>query len=280
VSASTPLTSVMPRAPSISPCGNFGAGNCTWCLCELPVDGARSLDSTTLLGKNHGDVPDRLMVCSHACKHQFASGERRNRKKQQKIIKRLYFDVFQTNVRVGDTVQVVEDKSSGRRVEAFDWGVVKGIRFDRARGCAEISVKGLDTTVRVWPAGVRLVDAKENDGCALLRQRGGGGDILAERSRNTAQLERLAVKCDSQSKRAAGAEAAIAASTRMAAELLEAQAALRRETERASAEASAFIYIECTSERGMLRRAQNRGLRRRQAHTCRGEGQGFGGEYS
>ena len=79
----------------------------------LPVDGARSLDSTTLLGKNHGDVPDRLMVCSHACKHQFASGERRNRKKQQKIIKRLYFDVFQTNVRVGDTVQVVGDISNG-----------------------------------------------------------------------------------------------------------------------------------------------------------------------
>jgi hypothetical protein len=243
VSASTPLMSAMFIDPLFLPDGDSGARKCTWCLCVLPVTGARSLSSTTLLGKEYGDVPNRLMVCGSGCKERFDTVRKRDFKRQQGIIKRLYFDIMQTNVRVGDTVQVFEDNSSGRLVEAFDWGAVKGIRFDRARGCAEISVKVMDTTVRVWPAGVRLVDAKENDGCALLRQRVGGGDILAERSRNTAQLERLAVKCDSQSKRAAGAEAAIAATTRMTAELLEAQAALRRETERANAEASAFIYI-------------------------------------
>jgi hypothetical protein len=162
--------------------------------------------------------------------------------KQQGVIKRLYFHLMKTEVRVGDTVQVLGDISNGRYVEAFDWGLVERIRYDWPAGCAAITVKVLGTSVSVWPAGVRLTDAKENEGRSL-RQRGEVGVVLAERSSNKAQLERLAVKCDSQTKRAAGSEAAIAETARMTTALEEAQAAARRERERADAEAGAFIYI-------------------------------------
>ena len=162
--------------------------------------------------------------------------------KQQGIIKRLYFHLMRTNVRVGDTVQVLGDTSNCRYVEAFDWVIIERIRYDWPRCCAEITVKVLDETVLIWPAGVRLVDAKENEGRSL-RQRGEGGGVLVERDRNTAQLERLVVKCDSQSKRAAGSEAAIKASARAFDELEEARAVGRHERERADAEAGAFIYI-------------------------------------
>ena len=128
----------------------------------------RSLNSTTLLGKEYGDVPNRIMVRRSGCKKEFGTNRARACKKQQGIVGFLYFDTMQTQVRVGDTVQVLEDISSGRYVDDFGWGLVKRIRFDRARGCAEIFVEVLDTTVRVWPAGVRLVDAKENEGCSLF----------------------------------------------------------------------------------------------------------------
>jgi hypothetical protein len=73
---------------------------------------------------------------------------------------------------------VLGDTSNCRYVEAFDWGIVERIRYDWPRDCAEVKV--LDKTVLVWPAGVRLVDAKENEGRSL-RQRGEGGGVLVER---------------------------------------------------------------------------------------------------
>jgi hypothetical protein len=234
--------SALPIVISTSPRGDLLAGKCTWCLCEFSGTDARPLNSVTLLGKVYGDVPDKLMVCGHACKQNFDTPRKRGFKKQQGIIDGLYVDIMQTNVRVGDTVRVLEDKSSCRDVEAFGWGLVTRICFDRTRGCAEIFVKVLDTTVRVWPAGVRRVDAKENEGCSISRQRSSRAAPLVERSNQMAQLELLTVKCDSLSKRAAGAEAAVSASTRFEAELLEANAALRRERERANAEAGATIH--------------------------------------
>jgi hypothetical protein len=159
------------------------------------------LDSRTLLGEEHGAMPDMYVVCGHDCKKKFDTPRKRERKKQQGIIKRLYSDVMKTDVRVGDTVQVHGDISNGRYVEGCGWGLVERVRYDWLRCCAEISVKALDTTVLVWPAGVRRIDDKENEG-RLLRQRGEGGGVLVERDRNREQMvERLAVKCDSQSKR-------------------------------------------------------------------------------
>jgi hypothetical protein len=99
-------------------------------------------------------------------------------------------------VRVGDTVQVLGDISNGWHGGASDWVRVERIRFDRPRGSAEISVRVLDTTVLLWPAGVRRIDAKENQG-RPLRQQTGGVDDFAERSSNAAYFERLAVECDS-----------------------------------------------------------------------------------
>ena len=161
----------------------------------------RPLESTTLLGKEHGELSTKHMVCGVTCTRKFDTPRKQFFKKQQGIIDRLYFDIMQTNVRVGDTVRVLGDITNGRCVEAFGWGRVKHIRFDWPSGCAEISVKVLDTTVLVWPAGERRIDAKENEG-RPLRQRSGCLDLLAERSSNTAFFERLTVKCNSQSKRA------------------------------------------------------------------------------
>jgi hypothetical protein len=248
VSASKPAMPEMTTMMSNSSPGDFGDRTCTWCLSVLTTDAkGLYLDSTTLLGKEHGELPAAFMVCGSDCKKKYSSPSRRSGKKQQGIIKRLYSDLMRTNVRVGDTVQVHGDISDGRYVEGFGWGLVERVRYNWTHRCAEISVKVLDTTVLVWPAGVRRIDAKENEG-RPLRQRGGGGGVLVERDRNAAQLEQLVVKCDSQTKRAAGSEAAIKASARMVTELEEARAVARRESERADAEAGAFIYKECTSE--------------------------------
>lgn len=104
------------------------------------------------------------------CKRKFDKHHKRFFKKQEGIVDCLYFDIMQTNVRVGDTVQVlIGEISNGRYVEAFGWGRANHIRYDWPRGCAEISVKVLDT-VLMWPAGVRRIDAKENEG-RPLRQR-------------------------------------------------------------------------------------------------------------
>jgi hypothetical protein len=258
VSASKSAMPVMPIAPSISPCGDFGAGNCTVCSCALTMDAKRlCLDSRTLLGKKHGAMPDMYVVCGHDCKKKFDTPRKREGKKQQEVINRLYSDVMKTDVRVGDTVQVHGDISNGRYVEGCGWGLVERVHYDWLRCCAEISVKALDTTVLVWPAGVRRIDDKENEG-RLLRQRGEGGGVLVERDRNREQMvERLAVKCDSQSKRAAGSEAAIAEAARLTTALEASRAALRRERERAHSEAGAFIYIESVHLRGACSSERN-----------------------
>ena len=115
----------------------------------------RPLESTTLPGKEHGELSGKHMVCGVTCKRKFDTPRKQFFKKQQGIIGRLYFDIMLTNVRVGDTVRVLGDIANGRCVYAFGWGRVKHIRFDWPSGCAEISVKVLDTTVLVWPAEVR-----------------------------------------------------------------------------------------------------------------------------
>jgi hypothetical protein len=115
----------------------------------------RPLKSTTLLGKEYGELSIKHMVCGVTCKRKFDSSRKQFFKKQQGIIDRLYFDIMLTNVRVGDTVRVLGDIANGRCVYAFGWGRVKHIRFDRPRGCAETSGRVLDTTVLVvtrWSA--------------------------------------------------------------------------------------------------------------------------------
>jgi hypothetical protein len=175
--------------------GDFGAPTCTWCSSVHTTDAkGLSLDSATLLGKEYGDLPAVCRVCGPKCKKKFSSSSLRKGAKQQGVIKRLYFHLMKTEVRVGDTVQVLGDISNGRYVEDFDWGLVERIRYDWPAGCAAITVKVLGTSVSVWPAGVRLTDAKENEGRSL-RQRGEVGVVLAERSSNKAQLEKPAT-CD------------------------------------------------------------------------------------
>jgi hypothetical protein len=97
--------SVLPVVISNSPRGDLFAGKCcTWCGEVFSGVGARPLSSVTLLGKEYGEVPDKLMVCGRKCKEQFDAPCKRIRKKQQGIIVFLYFSTTQANVRVGDSV--------------------------------------------------------------------------------------------------------------------------------------------------------------------------------
>jgi hypothetical protein len=76
----------------------------------------RPLESTTLLGKEYGELSNKHMVCGVTCKRKFDTPRKRFFKKQQGIIDRLYFDIMQTNVRVGDTVQAAaRERAHGRR---------------------------------------------------------------------------------------------------------------------------------------------------------------------
>ena len=63
MSASKSALSALPTMMTIPSSGDFGAGNIRMvCSCALSVAGMSPLESTTLLGKEHGELSIKHMV--------------------------------------------------------------------------------------------------------------------------------------------------------------------------------------------------------------------------
>jgi hypothetical protein len=143
--------------------GDLRRDACTVCEENVLTPSAIVLDATKLLDDKFGVLPHVFRVCCKPCR-AFFDGAKKNRKVQQMILERLCCDALGTSVRLGDWVEVFEDKSPGRFVESGD-GVVLDVKYDAARGGATIEVALVSGNVRVGPKGLRPIKPRgdEND---------------------------------------------------------------------------------------------------------------------
>jgi hypothetical protein len=186
---------------------------CTACEKKMPLEPSpMRLDCNILLGDGDGPLPQGpFRVCSRKCQNFFA-GAKKNRPKQQLVLRRMRASILETEIEVGGTVEVISDMSiPGRFVEAGR-GTVLARRYVFERRSAVLSVRMHNGSVqKVWPAGLRTLDV-ENDVPPPRRCREaispGKRSLLASLDAKNTLVGAVVVAADSQKRRAVGAEAA------------------------------------------------------------------------
>jgi hypothetical protein len=134
------------------------AGECAVCNNNIDREQhAFNINIGRLLKEDYGQGQLLFRVCGRRCQQCF-DGLKKDKRTQADVLLRLRRLGLQTDVRVGDEVTTVADKSPMRNVPE-GVGVVTGLQYnnDAAFLCAEIIVKLTieGSTRKVWPEGLR-----------------------------------------------------------------------------------------------------------------------------